>query len=99
MRLNKNIESYDIKSLQGIEQGVTKMKEHCDILCQLGLLLKKKIQDAREGGFQDPNMNRAEEQIDTYLENMKNAQMEYAELSDSVKEYVEKINDIWSDWN
>lgn len=98
MKLNQSIESYDIKSLQGIEEGVKKMKNHCEQLCQLGELLKNKIQKAKDGGFQDINMDRAEELINEYLKKMKNAESEYLELSNSVNEFVEKIHHIWGAW-
>lgn len=98
MKLNQNIESYDINSLQGIEEGVKKMKNHCEQLCQLGELLKNKIQKAKDGGFQDINMIRTEELINEYLKKMRNAESEYLELSNSVKEYIEKIHKIWSAW-
>ena len=94
----KHIESYDVKSLQGIDEGATKMTKRLEKLSALGVFLDSKIKEARENGFRDVNTDRAEELIREYLKKLQYAQNEYSELSDSVKEYVLKIEDIWSSW-
>ena len=98
MKLRTQMERYDVKSLRGIDEGVLKMKKHCEILCQLGVLLDAKIKQARSDGFQDINTDRAEELITNYLQRMSHAEQEYAELSTSVKDFIHKIEDIWSAW-
>ena len=98
MKLKKDIESYDVKSLRGIDEGVNRMKKHCENLCMLGKLLESKIQAARANGFQDVNTDRAEELIKEYLKNMSCAEREYSELSGSVKEFIQKVENIWSPW-
>lgn len=98
MKLKKDIESYDVKSLRDLDEGVTKMKKHCENLCMLGKFLESKIQAARANGFQDVNTDRAEELIKEYLKKMSYAEREYSELSVSVKDFIRKIEDIWSPW-
>lgn len=98
MKLKKNIDAYDVKSLQSIDEGVKKMQKHCEMLCELGVAFKTKVKNAKDSGFQDINMERAEKLINEYLKNMIKAKNEYQELSVSVKEFVQKINDIWSAW-
>ena len=98
MKLKKEIDAYDVKSLRGIDEGVTKMRKHCETLCMLGKLLEGKIQVARANGFEDVNIDRAEELLNAYIEKMSHAEFEYSELSDSVKEFTLKIEEIWSPW-
>ena len=98
MKLKRDIESYDVKSLRGMNDGFVKMKKHCETLCALGKLLENKIQVAKANGFQDVNTDRAEALIDEYLKKMAHAESEYSELSASVKEFIRKIEDIWSPW-
>ena len=99
MKLKKSMESYNVKSLKGIQSGVEKMKKHCDILEYMCLSLEKEISDARLEGFDDINCDRAEEIIQRYIQGTKEARLEYKELSESVKEYIDKINDIWGCWS
>ena len=98
MKLRTQMERYDVKSLRGIDEGVLKMKRHCEILCQFGVLLDAKIKQARSDGFEDVNADRAEELIGKYLKDLYDAEQEYAELSLSVKDFIRKIEDIWSAW-
>lgn len=98
MKLKKDIDSYDVKSLHGMDEGVMKMKKHCENLCMLGKFLESKIKAARANGFQDINTDRAESLIQEYLKKMADAEKEYSELSVSVKELIRKIEDIWSPW-
>ena len=98
MKLKTQMDRYDVKSLRGIDEGVVKMKKHCELLCQLGVLLDAKIKQARADGFQDINTERAEELIANYLDRMSHAKEEYSELSESVKDFIHKIEDIWSAW-
>ena len=98
MKLNSEIESYDVASLTGIDTGLSQMKRQCQKLTELGVFLKKKIVKARADGFQDVNTDRAEKIIDEYLKKLEVAGAEYSELSESVKEFINKINDIWSPW-
>lgn len=98
MKLKKEIESYDVKSLRGMSEGVMKMKKHCENLCMLGKFLAGKIEAARANGFEDVNIDRAEVLLKEYLKRMSQAEREYSELSDSVKELIRKIEDIWSPW-
>ena len=98
MKLKKEIESYDIKSLRGLDESLRKMKNHCEILSSLGKLLESKIDEAKTNGFQDINTERAEALVKEYLKRMAHAEREYSELSMSLKEYIRKIEDIWSPW-
>lgn len=98
MKLKTEMESYDVKSLRSIDEGVTKMKKHCENLGMLGKLLESKLQAARANGFQDVNTDRAEELVKEYLKKMSHAESEYSELSASVKAFIRKIEDIWSPW-
>lgn len=98
MKLKTEMESYDVKSLRGIGEGVTKMKQHCETLCMLGQFLERKIKKARADGFQDINTERAEALIGEYLEKLRHAEQEYSELAVSVDAFIAKIEDIWSPW-
>ena len=98
MKLKNEIESYDVKSLRGMDEGVMKMAKHSETLCTLGKLLEEKIQKARADGFEDENTVRAEELIKEYLKKMTLAESEYSELTVSVKELINKIEKIWSPW-
>lgn len=98
MKLKQEIESYNVKSLEGIEHGVGKMRQHCQDLCKLGEFLKYKIQEARNNGFQDVNTDRAELLISEYVKKLSAAEFEYSELSTSVRQFIDKIETIWEDW-
>lgn len=98
MKLKTEIESYDVKSLRGINEGIIRMRQHCEKLSALGQFLETKIQAARANGFEDVNTDRAEELIKEYIKQMTYAENEYSELSASVKNYICKIEDIWSSW-
>lgn len=98
MKIKTKIKIYDVESLQGIDEGVTRMTKRVEKLSALCVFLDSKIKEARENGFRDVNTDRAEELIREYLKKLQYAQNEYSELSASVKEYVLKIEDIWNSW-
>ena len=92
MKLKNSIDSYDVKSLRGIENGVKEMTKRCDSLMDLCYFLEEKIREAREDGFEDVNTDRAEAEIKKFIEKMRMAESEYSELSVSVKYYIEKMD-------
>ena len=98
MKLNTHIDAYDVKSLSGIKKAVIKMKDRCERMEMLGDLLKNNINFARENGFQSVNCDKAEEIINEYRRKLDGGKHEFEELSQSVDEFTEKINDIWNSW-
>ena len=98
MKLKTEMESYDVRSLSGINEGVIRMRKHCETLRMLAEFLDSRIRAARADGFQDINTDRAEELIREFLKKMQRAEEEYSELSESVKAFMDKIEDLWSPW-
>lgn len=98
MKINKKIDSYNVKSLEGIKVGVNRMCKHCETLDDLGRIILNNIRVARSEGFDDVNCDRAEEIINEYRRTLANTKYEFDELNDSIKQFIETINDYWSSW-
>ena len=98
MKINKKIDGYNVKSLEGIKSGVNKMRRHCDTLDDFGRIILNNIRVARSEGFDDVNCDRAEEIINEYRRTLANTKYEFDELNDSIKQFIETISDYWSSW-
>ena len=98
MKINKKIDSYNIKSLDGIRGGVKQMQKHCETLDDLGKAILHNIRIARSEGFDDVNCDRAEEIINNYRTTLSKTKFEFDELNESIKEFVGIIDDYWSSW-
>lgn len=99
MKIKEQIDSYNVKSLSGIDTAVRKMRDRCDCMDMLGRALKNNIQVAKDDGYQDKNSEKAELIIDEYLKKLVACRHELDELSASVKKFIDKMEDIWDSWN
>ena len=98
MKINKKIDSYNVKSLEGIRGGVNKMQKHCDTLEDLGKVILHNIRVARSEGFDDINCDRAEEIINDYRNTLSKTKYEFDELNESIENFVGIIDDYCSSW-
>ena len=99
MKIKDKIDSYNIKSLSGIDSAVKKINNRCEYMDALGRALKNNIEVAKSEGYQDKNSEKAESIIDEYLGNLADCRKELDELGASVKKFIEKMEDIWDSWN
>ena len=98
MKIKEQIDSYNIKSLSGIDNAVRKIRERCDYMDAVGVALKNNIEVAKENGYQDENSEKAEQIIDEYCQRLNSCKNELDELGASVKRFIDKMEDIWNSW-
>lgn len=97
MRINDNIEDYDIKDLSAISSGITEIQKKVSGLEYMAEAMVNNITKV-ERDFTSVNMSRAKEIIQTYIGMLSEAREELTELTKSVEEYREKINNAWRPW-
>lgn len=95
MRINLNMEAYDIKSLDGIVDTVRWMMGQCDMLNDCGVFLKDRVVQVGSE-FDSVNYDRICAATDDYLVKLGKMRAELDELLRSCREFVEKINRIWA---
>ena len=97
MRINENIEEYDVKNLEEIYSTVEELHKRCSALADNALLMEHNISLA-ENDFTSENMLRAKEVIKKYIEKLNEAKDELKELSDSAVDFAEKLRQAWREW-
>lgn len=97
MRINDNIEEYDVKSLNAILMCVESISRACKALERGASNLDHNISMA-EANFSSENMARAKTIIKKYGVTLEDAQHELKELLESVNEFSEKLKRAWRDW-
>lgn len=97
MKLNATIEEYDIKNLDALIASVGDILGMCRQLRSGAEALSHNIGMA-EQGFQNENMQRAQEIIKKYIARLTDADRELRELITSVNEYAEKLRHAWRAW-
>ena len=94
MRLNTNMESYKIDSLEDIEKNIIKMRDRAEDLADSGKYIRKRI-DSTSDEFTSVNYQRVSDACDDYVKKMTKMEDELTELAESIREFVEKIHRIW----
>ena len=97
MKINQDIEDYDIKDLNAIATGISDIQKKVSPLETMEEAMVNNITKV-EQSFTSVNMARAKEIIQKYIEILSNAQTELTELTGSVEEFEEKIRRAWQDW-
>ena len=97
MRLNNNIDEYDVKSLSQITNSVNEILVKCKKLDNGANSLSHNISMAQMG-FDNENMTRGKELINKYIQKLEGAERELKELIDSVNEFSEKLKKAWRSW-
>ena len=97
MRLNSNIEEYDVKSLSQITNSVNEILSKCKKLDNGANSLSHNISMAQMG-FDNENMTRGKELINKYIQKLESAERELKELVDSVNDFSEKLKKAWRSW-
>lgn len=97
MKLNENIEEYDVKSIQSILHSVTDIKNSCKKLENGAVSLEHNI-GMFEKSFDSENMSRAKEIIKKFVARLSDAERELGELLGSVNDYAEKLKRAWRPW-
>ena len=97
MKINDDIEEYDVGSLQAIFQTVDEILKKCSSLEQNALIMEKNIGVA-ERDFTSENLLRAKEIIKKYIQTLGNANVEIKELASSVNDFAEKLRRAWREW-
>lgn len=97
MRINENVEEYDVRNLEAIYSAVDELQRSCSGLGQNATLMERNISIA-ERDFTSENMERAKEIIKKYIAKLSEAEGELKELSDSAKEFAEKLRRAWRPW-
>lgn len=97
MRINDNIEEYDVKSLNEIISCVETISRSLKALERGASNLDHNISMA-ESNFSSENMARAKTIIRKYGVTLEGAQLELRELLDSVNNFIEKLRRAWREW-
>lgn len=97
MRINEDIEDYDIKDLGAIASGISDIESKVNALETMAEAMVGNITKV-EQSFTSVNMSRAKEIIQKYIEILSSAKAELTELTCSVEEFQEKIRRAWQDW-
>ncbi len=97
MKINENVEEYDVRNLEAIYSAVDDLQKRCSSLGQNALLMERNISVA-ERDFTSENMERAKEVIKKYIERLSEAEGELKELADSAKDFAEKLRKAWRPW-
>lgn len=97
MRINDNIEEYDVRNLEAIYSAAEDIHKKCAGLEQSAIIMEKNISIA-EQDFTSENMVRAKEIMQKYIRQLSEARAELKELSDSANEFAEKLRKAWRPW-
>lgn len=97
MRINGNVNEYDVRNLEGIYSAVDELQKKCSALGQNATLMERNISIA-ERDFTSENMARAKAIIKKYITKLTEAEAELKELSDSAKDFAEKLRKAWRPW-
>lgn len=95
MRINTNLEEYNIGSLSHIYETICELKEVIKMLEESGHYIKR-CAIAISDIFDDINYKRTVAAIDSYLSKMNVTNEEMDELLKSCIELAEKISEIWA---
>lgn len=94
MRINMSLNSYDIDALDEIFSISNDLNNKSEVLEILGLNMQKRLNMASDE-FTTVNYERVKEAIDSYILKMRIMREELTELSQSCKDFAEKIASIW----
>lgn len=95
MKINMNLERYDIGSLSQISDTADDLKHRAEYLEYAGELMLAQMNSYAEE-FTSDNYQRSSTALASYLKKMSFMKEEMLELSKSCKELTEKIQQIWS---
>lgn len=98
MKINLNIEEYDVKSLSTIKAYVESIQKKCNTLEQMATVMERNISIA-ERDFTSENMLRAKEIMQKYITRLAGARVEFTELLRSVDEFAAKLEHAWRNWD
>ena len=97
MKINDQIEEYDIRSMSSIVDSVSNILRMCRMLHDGAEILGGNLTRSQEY-FTSENMVQANEVINRYNAKLTNAETELDELLKSVNAYTEKLNHAWRKW-
>lgn len=95
MKINTNIDRYDIDALDQIYYVARNLKDKSEKLEMLGIDMQGRL-NASSSEFTTVNFHRVSQAIEDYLKKMGLMREELEELSKSCKDFAEKITAIWS---
>lgn len=95
MKINLNVNSYEIKDLTKIIDSIDVIKKLCNNLENLSIAMEKNISIA-ERDFTSVNMDRTKVVISDLKKELSQADLEFTELLKSVNIYLEKIRSAWN---
>lgn len=98
MKLDPEIQSYNIKDAEAMSADIEEIKSKCETLARLAESMEGNITRV-EQDFTSTNMSRAKEILKKYIGRLNDAKAELAELIASVKHYEEVMRYVWKkDW-
>lgn len=97
MRINEDVQEYNVGNLEAIYSAVEGLQKRCSGLEQSALLMEQNISIA-EKDFTSENMTRAKEIVKKYISTLSAAEVELKELADSVEDFAEKLRKMWRPW-
>lgn len=95
MKINTNIDRYDIRSLDEVELIVRKMHNRAEALSELGTIMRNRLNGAAIE-FTSVNYTRVSDACDDYIKKMNKMETELNELATSIKQFTDKIREIWN---
>ena len=90
MRINTNLDSFHIMSLNDIYDAVHKTKKQIEELESLGMFICQKIKSCRDE-FSSNNYERVQKATENFIKKLHASQFELLELVKSCEEIIEKI--------
>lgn len=97
MKINSNIEEYDVRSLSAITESVGAIRKSCKMLQSGAESLENNLRIANSQ-FDSENMARAREIIKKYIKKLNDAEIEFQQLLASVNDFQEKLKRVWRAW-
>ncbi len=98
MKLNTQIEKYDVKSLQAMVSSLETVLSCCRRTREDAEIMQNNIR-VSEPYFQTSNMDRAKEEIKKFSLKLSEAEREISELIVSAKDFAGRLSHIWRSWD
>ena len=98
MKLNLQIEKYDVKNLQSMVESLETVLSYCRLTREDSEIMQNNIRIA-EPYFQTSNMDKAKDEIKKFSLKLAEAEREISELIVSAKDFASRLNHIWRKWD
>ena len=98
MKLDMQIEKYDVKNLQSMVKSLETVLSYCRRTREDSEIMQNNIKVA-EPYFQTSNMDKAKDEIKKFSLKLSEAEREISELIVSAKDFADRLSHIWRKWD